>query len=220
MSPATLASVHALSASTLSDLDMAGTAVFAISGALVAARARQNIVTFAFFAAMTGVGGGTLRDLLIGAPVFWMHATAPLAVCLGIAFLVWCTPHRLWPERAIDWFDGLGLASYAVYGAAKALAYGIPWLPAAIMGVVTACMGGIIRDVLAELPSIVIRPELYVTAAALASGLYVGLHELDMPPILAGTASVVMGFGLRGYAILHKVDLPAYRGYGQGSKST
>ncbi|WP_336945786.1 trimeric intracellular cation channel family protein [Asaia sp. HN010] len=211
MSPATLASVHALSASTLSDLDMAGTAVFAISGALVAARARQNMVTFALFAAMTGVGGGTLRDLLIGAPVFWMHATAPIAVCLGIALLVWFTPHRVWHERAIDWFDGLGLASYAVYGAAKATAYGIPWLPAAIMGVVTACMGGIIRDVLADLPSIVIRPELYVTAAALAAGLYVGLDAVGLSPIIAGAIAVVLGFCLRGYAIIGKVDLPAYR---------
>ncbi|WP_243443862.1 trimeric intracellular cation channel family protein [Asaia prunellae] len=105
---------------------MAGTAVFAISGALVAAKARQNMVTFAFFAAMTGVGGGTLRDLLIGAPVFWMHATAPIAVCLGIALLVWFTPHRVWHERAIDWFDGLGLASYAVYGAAKLPPTGFP----------------------------------------------------------------------------------------------
>ena len=211
MSPATLASIHALSASTLSDLDMAGTAVFAISGALVAARARQNMITFAFFAAMTGVGGGTLRDLLIGAPVFWMHATAPIAVCLGIALLVWFTPHRVWHERAIDWFDGLGLASYAVYGAAKATAYGIPWLPAAIMGVVTACMGGIIRDVLADLPSIVIRPELYVTAAALAAGLYVGLDAVGLSPIAAGAIAVVLGFCLRGYAIIGKVDLPAYR---------
>lgn len=212
MSPSTLSAIHALSASTLSDLDMAGTAVFAISGALVAAKARQNMVTFAFFAAMTGVGGGTLRDLLIGAPVFWMHATAPLAVCLGIALLVWVTPNRYWPERAIDWFDGLGLASYAVYGAAKALAYGIPWLPAAVMGVVTACMGGIIRDVLADMPSIVIRPELYVTAAALAAGLYVGLSGVGAPPILAGALAVTTGFALRGYAILCKIDLPAYRG--------
>ncbi len=169
------------------------------------------MITFAFFAAMTGVGGGTLRDLLIGAPVFWMHATAPIAVCLGIALLVWFTPHRVWHERAIDWFDGLGLASYAVYGAAKATAYGIPWLPAAIMGVVTACMGGIIRDVLADLPSIVIRPELYVTAAALAAGLYVGLDAVGLSPIAAGAIAVVLGFCLRGYAIIGKVDLPAYR---------
>jgi len=76
---------------------------------------------------------------------------------------------------------------------------------------VTACMGGIIRDVLAGLPSIVIRPELYVTAAALAAGLYVGLTGMGVQPILAGAVAVVLGFALRGYAILHKVDLPAYR---------
>ncbi|WP_243443863.1 trimeric intracellular cation channel family protein [Asaia prunellae] len=79
------------------------------------------------------------------------------------------------------------------------------------MGVVTACMGGIIRDVLAGLPSIVVRPELYVTAAALAAGLYVGLDAIGVSPILAGGIAVVTGFGLRGYAIRHKIDLPAYR---------
>lgn len=211
MTSSTLSSIQFLASSTLSDLDMAGTVVFAISGALVAAKARQNLVTFAFFAAITGVGGGTLRDLLIGAPVFWMHATMPLALCLVIALLVWFTPPRLWPEHAIDWFDGLGLASYAVYGAAKALAYGIPWLPAAIMGVVTACMGGIIRDVLADVPSIVIRPELYVTAAALAAALYVGLVEAHLPQLLSAGIAVMLGFVMRGLAICRGLSLPHYK---------
>ncbi|GBQ11763.1 trimeric intracellular cation channel family protein [Swaminathania salitolerans] len=198
-------------ASALSGLDLAGTAVFAMSGALVAARARQNLVTFAFFAALTGVGGGTLRDLLIGAPVFWMHATAPLAVCLCTALLVWWTPHRLWPGRAIEWCDGLGLASYAAYGAAKALAFGIPWLPAVVMGVVTSCMGGIVRDILAGQPSIIMRPELYVTAAALAAGLYVGLAQCHVAPMLAGGCAVTFGFGLRGLALWKGLALPPYR---------
>ena len=156
-------------------LDMAGLAVFAASGALAAARARQTIVTACFFALVTGVGGGTLRDLLIGAPVFWMHAALPVAICLGVAAIMWLTPRTWWPEPALDWFDAVGLAAYAVYGAGKALAFGIPPLPAAMMGVVTACMGGIIRDVVAGVPSIILRPELYVTAAALAAGSFVAL---------------------------------------------
>ncbi|TVV69620.1 trimeric intracellular cation channel family protein, partial [Sphingomonas solaris] len=168
--------------------DVAGIAVFAASGALAAARQRQTLVTFAFFAAVTGTGGGTLRDLLIDAPVFWMVDSRAIATCLIVALAVWLTPARLWSPRALDWFDAVGLAAYAVYGAGKALAHGVPPLSAAVMGVVTACMGGIIRDVLAGEPSILLRPELYVTAAALAAGLFVGLTLLG---VAAPVAAVV-----------------------------
>lgn len=193
-------------------LDVAGLAVFAASGALAAARARQTIVTAAFFALVTGVGGGTLRDLLIGAPVFWMLGTLPVAICLAVAGLIWLSPRGWWAKGALDWFDAVGLAAYAVYGAGKALSYGIPPLPAAMMGVVTACMGGIIRDVVAGVPSIILRPELYVTAAALAAGLFVALTLAGLAapwPMLVGALA---GFGLRGLAIARGLALPAYRG--------
>src|ERR1700739_1843084 len=84
-------------------LDRAGLAVFAASGALQAARARQTIITFCFFAMVTGTGGGTIRDLLIGAPVFWLHDPVPITICLAMAALVFFTPRRWWPERALDW---------------------------------------------------------------------------------------------------------------------
>ncbi|MDB5737067.1 MAG: hypothetical protein JWO65_735 [Sphingomonas bacterium] len=192
-------------------LDMAGLAVFAASGALAAARARQTIVTFCFFAMVTGTGGGTVRDLLIGAPVFWMHDAAPIAICLIVAGLVWLTPRRWQPERALDWFDAVGLAAYAVYGAGKALGYGIPPLPAAMMGVVSACMGGIIRDVVAGVPSILLRPELYVTAAALAAGLFVALTLAGLPAPWPALIAAAAGFTLRAAAIARGLALPAYR---------
>ncbi|MES2753709.1 MAG: trimeric intracellular cation channel family protein [Pseudomonadota bacterium] len=192
-------------------LDMAGLAVFAASGALAAARARQTIVTACFFALVTGVGGGTLRDLLIGAPVFWMHAAQPVAICLGVAGVIWLSPRRWWPERSLDWFDAIGLAAYAVYGAGKAISFGIPPLPAAMMGVVTACMGGIIRDVVAGVPSIILRPELYVTAAALAAGLFVGLTLAGLPAPWPAILGASAGFTLRALAIARGLSLPAYR---------
>jgi uncharacterized membrane protein YeiH len=192
-------------------LDLAGLAVFAASGALAAARARQTIVTFCFFAMVTGTGGGTTRDLLIGAPVFWLHDAAPIAVCLGIAGLVWLTPRIWWPERALDWCDAVGLAAYAVYGAGKALNYGIPPLPAAVMGVVSACLGGIIRDVVAGVPSIILRPELYVTAAALAAGLFVALTLAGLPAPWPAIIAALAGFALRAAAIARGLALPAYR---------
>ncbi len=191
--------------------DVAGLAVFAVSGALAAAKRGQTAVTLAFFALITGVGGGTVRDLLIDAPVFWVHDPRAATVCLAMAAAVWMTPVRWWKDGALDWFDAIGLAAYAVYGAAKAVGYGVPPVPAALMGVVTACVGGIIRDVLAGEPSILMRPELYVTAAALSSALYVALGLLGLAGAPAAIIAAAAGFALRAMAIRYKLALPAYR---------
>ena len=192
-------------------LDLFGIAVFAISGALLAAEKRQTLVTFIFFAVVTGVGGGTLRDLLIGAPVFWVRTNATLLICIGAALATWLTSRRRLTGRALLWFDAAGLAAYATYGAAKALAYGVAPVPAFVMGVLTACAGGIIRDVLAGEPSILMRPELYVTAAALSAGLFVGLPYAGVPIPLAAIVAALAGFALRGLAIARGWSLPAYR---------
>jgi len=191
-------------------LDYVGIAVFAVSGALLAAEKKQTVVTFIFFAVVTGVGGGTVRDLLIGAPVFWMHTNATLLICIAAAIAVWMFSRRAIGERALLWFDAVGLAAYATYGASKALRYGVAPVPAFAMGVMTACVGGIIRDVLAGEPSILMRPELYVTAAALASGLFVLLTLLGAPPALGALIAGLAGFALRGAAIAKGLSLPAY----------
>jgi len=196
----------------LSGLDLFAIAVFAATGALAAARHAQTFVTAAFFALVTGVGGGTTRDLLIGAPVVWIHHPWIAAICLATAVLIWVTPERWWAGQAFDWLDAMGLAAYAVFGAAKALSYNVPPVPAAIMGVITACAGGILRDILAGEPSILMRPELYVTAAALAATLYVALVALGLPSFPAALGASLAGFGLRGAAIRWKLALPSYRG--------
>jgi uncharacterized membrane protein YeiH len=192
-------------------LDFFGIAVFAVSGALLAAEKRQTLVTFIFFAVVTGVGGGTLRDLLIGAPVFWVHTNATLLICIAAALAVWLISSRRISAKALDWFDAAGLVAYATYGSAKALGYGVAPVPAFAMGVLTACFGGIVRDVLAGEPSILMRPELYVTAAALAAGLFVVLTLLGTPMWAAAVLAAVAGFGLRGLAIASGWKLPAYR---------
>ena len=192
-------------------LDYFGIAVFAVSGALLAAEKKQTLVTFIFFAVITGVGGGTLRDLLIGAPVFWVRTNAMLLICIAAALAVWFTSRRRFTGRALLWFDAAGIAAYGTYGAAKALAYGVAPVPAFGMGVLTACAGGIIRDVLAGEPSILMRPELYVTAAALSSGLLVGLYLGGAPGPMAAIVAAVAGFALRGAAIAKGWSLPAYR---------
>ena len=193
-------------------LDLAGIAIFALSGALLAARLRQTFVTMAFFALITGVGGGSVRDLLIGAPVFWVRDPWVAPVCLAVALVAWITPRRWWEGSALDWADAAGLGAYAVLGTAKALGYGVAPVPAILMGIITGCVGGIIRDVLAGRPSILMRPELYVTAAALAAGLCAAGTALGLNDALVWPVAALAGFGLRGAAIRWKLRLPAYSG--------
>lgn len=192
-------------------LDYFGIAVFAVSGALVAAEKRQTLVTFIFFAVATGIGGGTLRDLLIGAPVFWVQGNGTLLICIAAALLVWFASRKRFAGAALLWFDAAGIAAYATYGAAKALGFGVAPVPAFAMGVLTACAGGIIRDVLAGEPSILMRPELYVTAAALSAGLLVLLSLAGLSGWLAVIVAAVAGFALRAIAIRRGWSLPAYR---------
>jgi uncharacterized membrane protein YeiH len=191
-------------------LDLAGIAVFALSGALLATRQRLTIVTVIFFALVTGVGGGSFRDLLIGAPVFWVRDPWVAPVVLLTALLAWFTPSRWWEGRVLDWADAVGLAVYSVLGTAKALFYGVETVPAILMGVVTGCVGGIIRDVLAGTPSILMRPELYVTAAALAAALCAIGTLAGLPLGLVWAGSALAGFALRAAALHWRIELPAY----------
>src|SRR3954453_2479274 len=195
----------------LAFLDYIGIAVFAISGALVAAERRLDFVTFIFFAVITGVGGGTIRDLLIGAPVFWVHTNGTLLICIAAALLVWTASHRWFAGKSLLWFDAAGMTAYATYGAAKALGHGVAPVPAFVMGVLTACVGGIIRDVLASEPSVLMRRELYVTPAALSAALFVGLNLAGIHVWPAAAAAIAAGFALRAAAITRGWSLPPYR---------
>ncbi|MGX7895712.1 trimeric intracellular cation channel family protein [Tsuneonella sp. HG222] len=190
--------------------ELLGTAVFALTGALMAARLRQTFVTMSFFALLTGVGGGTVRDLLIGVPAFWLHDPWVAPVILGTALLAWFTPRRWWEGHLLEWADAAGLAAFSVMGTAKALAFGVAPLPAAILGIVTGCMGGIFRDVIAGEPSILMRPELYVTAAALSASMCAGGTWLGLPQGLVWAISALAGFALRGAALAWRIELPAY----------
>jgi len=195
----------------LAFLDYIGIGVFAVSGALLAAHKRQDFVTFVFFAVVAGVGGGTTRDLLIGAPVFWIHENRMLLICLAAALLVWFTPTSIWGGRPMIWADAVGIAVYATYGAAKGLAYSVAPVPAIGMGVLTACLGGIVRDVLAGEPSILLRQEYYVTAAALSAALMVALTISGIDELPAAALATTAGFALRAAAIANRWSLPTYK---------
>lgn len=193
-------------------LDVAGLAVFAASGALAAVRQRLDLIGVGFFALITATGGGTLRDLLIDAPVFWMKDPVPVVLCLVVALVAWAIPYRWWPERALDWLDAAGLTAYAVYGAGKALQFGAAPVSAVAAGIVTACLGGVIRDVTAGVPSILLRHELYVTAALVAAGAFVALTELGLAAPWPALVGALAGFALRGAAIHWGLALQPHRG--------
>jgi uncharacterized membrane protein YeiH len=192
-------------------LDYAGVTLFAVTGALAAARDKHDLITFWFFAVVTGVGGGTLRDLLIGAPVFWIGDPTYLGIGAVASLIVWFANERV--ERravALNWLDALGLAVYAVVGADKALALGVKPLVAVGMGVLTATFGGVIRDVIAGHPSILLKREISVSAALLAASLFVALNSAGVAPLWAGGVGAIAGFGLRAGAIHYGWTLPAF----------
>jgi uncharacterized membrane protein YeiH len=199
----------------LSVLDFAGVAVFAATGALAAAREKHDLVTFAFFAAITGVGGGTMRDLLLGLPVFWVQDWRYVGVCIAAAVAIWMIGRRDWRFRALLWLDAIGLGAYGVLGAAKAEAVGAAPLICIVMGALTACFGGVVRDLLAGQPSILLRREITVSAALLAATVYVVLRAealgmTHLSPWPAAIVAAVCGFGLRAGALQWGWSLPGF----------
>jgi uncharacterized membrane protein YeiH len=194
-------------------LDLAGIAVFAVSGALVASRKRLDAVGFVVVASVTGLGGGTLRDLLLGrAPVFWLRAPELLAVCAGAAFGVFFTAHLVESRfRVLLWADAVGLALFAVVGAETALLAGAdPWA-AALLGVVSGCFGGIVRDVVCDEVPLILRREIYLTAALAGAAAFVALRASGAGREAAIPAGVAVALGIRGAALLRGWSLPAYR---------
>lgn len=193
-------------------LDLMAAAVFAVTGALVASRKQMDIVGFLWLGIVTGVGGGTVRDLLISAPVFWVLDPYPIIACLAAAVAVYFTAHHLSSRyRAILWLDALGLSLVTVAGTAKALDAGTGALVAVVMGVITAAVGGIIRDVLGQEPSILLRREIYVTASLLGAMAFTALMAMGWHHLLAGVLGALIIFLVRGLAIWHGWSLPIYR---------
>ena len=189
-------------------LDYLGVGFFAVTGAMAALERRQDIITCIFFGAITGIGGGTLRDLLIGAPVFWVHAPAYLVVCVAAALAVWLSRGVGINPRVLLWVDAVGLSAYAVVGADKALDAGLGAPVCIVMGVLTACFGGVLRDVLSEQPSVLLRREIYVTAAIAAASVFVIASAVGLAHAGAAALGVCTGLIVRGGALTFGWRLP------------
>jgi uncharacterized membrane protein YeiH len=194
-------------------LDYAGVAVFAATGALAASRKELDLIGFLFFAAVTGIGGGTLRDLILGrVPVFWVVKPTYIVVCVAVGVLVFFTAHLFESRyRLLIWLDAIGLSAYCVMGAAKGLAAtGSPTV-AIVTGTLTAALGGILRDVLANEPSVLLRREIYVTAALVGAISFTLAFRLGAPLWLASGLGTAIAFSVRASALTFGWTIPPYR---------
>lgn len=193
--------------------DILAAVVFAVSGALVASRKSLDVMGFMWLAVITGVGGGTVRDVILDVPVFWVQNPVYVSACLVTAVVVHFVAPRVESRyRTLLWFDAFGLALVTVAGTARALDVGAPALVAIAMGAVTGAVGGIIRDTLGHVPSVLLRHEIYITASVLGACTYVGLNGLGVERLPAMIAAFLVTFVVRGLAIKFGWSLPVFRG--------
>lgn len=194
-------------------LDLASVAVFALTGALVASRAQLDVVGFIFVAALTALGGGTLRDVMLGREPVWIGQPLLLLVAAVAAVVVFLGAHKLESRyKALEWLDAFALAVAVPAGVGVAFAEGLGWPVVLVMGMVTGCMGGLMRDVVCnEVPLVLKQGELYVTCAFAGALAAVVLVALGMPAgvALAVCAGVVLV--LRAGSLALGWRLPVYR---------
>lgn len=199
--------------SLIAFLDAAAVVVFAITGALVASRKQMDIFGFALLGTVTGVGGGTVRDVLLGhLPVFWVKQPVYVAIALVVSAVVFFTAHI--PEsryRLILWLDAVGLSLVCVIGADRGLGADAGAFIAVVMGVITAVFGGIIRDVLGGESPVILRREIYVIPAILGALTFVALKSAGTDHAAAAVAGFTGCFVLRGLALYYGWSLAPYK---------
>ncbi len=192
-------------------IDQLALGVFAVSGALAAAEKRLDILGFILFGTITGIGGGTTRDLLLDVPVFWVVEPRYLVICIAASVFTWFLARQLDSiVRALRWADAVGLALFSVLGTAKALDLNFPPIVAVVMGMMTASFGSLIRDGLIGRQPVLLEPEIYVTAALLGASVYIGLSYLPLKPEIAQLIAMASAFSLRAAAIVYDLRLPKY----------
>jgi uncharacterized membrane protein YeiH len=199
--------IEPLSASILAIMYF-GDVVFAVSGALTAARYRMDVLGFVLIGTITGIGGGTLRDLLLGRTVWWTQDPLELILCVAASlatffFITSDTTRR----KGMIWADALGLAAFGVVGCHVALEFGVPFVVAVFMGMVTATGGGVIRDVLTNTQPMILSGQLYASAALLGSLSYASLRYLGVPEIAAEPVAFLAAFSLRASAIIFNIRM-------------
>ena len=193
-------------------MDFVGVFAFAVSGALRASREGMDLFGVLVVAAVTAIGGGTVRDMLLGEPVYWLSDVTYLFVIAAAAVctLVY-TRFRRPPHGALLVADAFGLAVFAVLGARAGLEAGFSPLVAVIMGAITGVVGGAVRDVLFRETPLILRREIYATAAIAGATTYVVLNAWNLGNALVVTASIAVGLALRLIAVRFALNLPTER---------
>lgn len=191
---------------------LAGVALCAITGALEAGRKGMDIIGACAIGLATAIGGGTVRDLLIARPVFWVSDQTHLIVALIAAILTFFLARAIrLPPRLFLIPDALGLALFTVSGTQAALGVGAPWLVAGLMGVITGVLGGVLRDILCnEVPLVFMPSELYAITACAGAGVVVAMHALGQPQASAAIAGFATVAGLRFAAITFRLRTPEW----------
>lgn len=199
----------------LTAVSCAGIAVFAATGAIAAARKKMDLVGAVSLAIVTAIGGGTLRDLLIGqTPVFWINDQAPILIAGVTGILVFTIGHSFsLRARVLLIPDAIGLALFTWLGCEKTALLGYSMTSVFLMGVITGTAGGIIRDVLSHsVPAIFVKGELYATASALGAMAFLALQWLQVGKFWTGAICIGIVLIVRLMAIRWKIALPEYRG--------
>jgi uncharacterized membrane protein YeiH len=193
-------------------MDLVGVFAFAVSGALTARRQGMDLFGVPVVAAVTAIGGGTVRDVLLDRPVFWLTDTAYLYV---IAAAVLCTlvyaRFRSPPHGALLVADAFGLAVFAMLGVRAGLGAGVSPLVAVIMGAITGVVGGAVRDVLCGQTPMILRRNVYATAAIAGAATYAVLSAWVGQGAATLTASMAVTLLLRLSAIRFGLNLPTGR---------
>ena len=190
-------------------IEVLGTIAFAVSGIRLAAVKRFDWFGAYIVGFVTAIGGGTLRDLLLDAPVFWMQTWWYLAVTgLSLAFVISFRNHNWIKERTLFLFDTIGLALFVVIGIQKSLAYGFPMWVAVIMGVITGAFGGVVRDILINEEPLVFLKDIYATACVAGATVYWLSRTIGAPPIGCQCACAATVILLRILAQHYKWHLP------------
>jgi uncharacterized membrane protein YeiH len=185
-----------------------GDVVFAVSGALVAGRKRMDIIGFVLIGTISGIGGGTLRDLLLGRTVWWTQQPMELILCVVASFVTFFViPQSVSREKWMTWSDALGLASFAVVGCHVALSVGAPPIVAVFMGMLTATGGGVIRDIITNNTPMIMQGQLYATAALAGAACYAGLIRLAIPEAFAESLAFLSCFLLRATAVIFDIRM-------------
>ncbi len=201
-------------------MDLFGVAVFAITGSLAAGKKHMDLFGVVVLATVTAVGGGTLRDLVLGAsPVFWVDAPIYLLVAVATAIVTFFLVRFCGlPLKLLSVADAFGLAVFTVLGTQKALDMGISPGIAVVMGVMTGVFGGMIRDVLSGEIPLILRREIYATASLCGAIVFCVISVALQYQGLAALASVIVTLGLRLSAIKWKMSLPLYISHKEDEK--